>query len=106
MISTHLTSSIKGKKETVDEKEENVVQMEESEVEDFGSFQQEMEAAEMEEAIYFESTMVDFSKILFVFINNVGSARMKAHYSYVCRIQELDGSEYDMTGLRTNNLAK
>ncbi|GBL94757.1 hypothetical protein AVEN_244742-1 [Araneus ventricosus] len=30
----------------------------------------------------------------------------KAHYSYVCGIQEVDGSEYVMIGYRTINLAK
>ncbi|GBO30474.1 hypothetical protein AVEN_39795-1 [Araneus ventricosus] len=68
------------KQETDDEKEENVILMEESEDEDFGSFQQEMETAEMEKVIYMESSMVDFSTNMF---DNVGSARMKAHHSYV-----------------------
>ncbi|GBN01377.1 hypothetical protein AVEN_110432-1 [Araneus ventricosus] len=94
------------KKETVDEKVENVILIELSEDEDCGSFQQEMEAAKMEEVIYLESLMVDFSTNLFVLIDNVGGARMKAHYSYICGNQEDDGGEYDMTGLRTANLAK
>ncbi|GBN26875.1 hypothetical protein AVEN_240439-1 [Araneus ventricosus] len=81
--------------------------MEESESEDFGPFQKEMEAAGMKEVIYLESFMVNFSTSLFVLINKLGSARMKAHYSYVCGIQEVgDGGEYDMTGLRTTNLTK
>ncbi|GBL97665.1 hypothetical protein AVEN_49165-1 [Araneus ventricosus] len=88
------------KQETVDKKEENVILMEESEDEDFGSFQQEMEAAETEEV------MLDFSTNLFVLIDNVGGAKMKAQYSYVCGIQEVYGGEYDWTGLRTTNMAK
>ncbi|GBM06753.1 hypothetical protein AVEN_62997-1 [Araneus ventricosus] len=94
------------KQESDDEKEENVILIEESEYEDFGSFQQETVAAGMQEVIYLESSMVDFTTNLFVFIYNLGGARMKAHYSYVCGIQEVDGGEYDMTGLRTTNLAK
>ncbi|GBN36996.1 hypothetical protein AVEN_252675-1 [Araneus ventricosus] len=31
---------------------------------------------------------------------------MLAHYLYVCGIQEVDGGEYDMTGLRITNLTK
>ncbi|GBM03482.1 hypothetical protein AVEN_95383-1 [Araneus ventricosus] len=65
-----------------------------------------MEAAEMEEVIYLESSMVDFSTSVFVLIYNLGGSRMKAHHSYVCGIQEYDGGEYDTTGLRTTNLAK
>ncbi|GBL95703.1 hypothetical protein AVEN_660-1 [Araneus ventricosus] len=94
------------KQETDDEKEENVILMEESESEDFCFFQQEMEAAEMKELIYLESSMVDFSTNLFVLIYNLGGAKMNAHYSYVCGIQEVDGVEYDMTGFGTTNLAK
>ncbi|GBL78997.1 hypothetical protein AVEN_48957-1 [Araneus ventricosus] len=94
------------KQETDDEKEENVILMEESEDEDFDSFQQEMETAEMEEVIYLGSSTVEFSKNMFVLIDNVGSSRMKAHYLYVCRIQEVDGDEYDMTDLRITNLDK
>ncbi|GBL90528.1 hypothetical protein AVEN_179448-1 [Araneus ventricosus] len=80
--------------------------MKESENEDFGSFQQETEAAEIEEVIYVESPTADFSTNLFVLIDNVGDARMKAHHSYICGIQEVDGGEYDIKGLRTTNLAK
>ncbi|GBM60395.1 hypothetical protein AVEN_156953-1 [Araneus ventricosus] len=94
------------KQETDEEKEENVTLMEESEDEELRSFQQEMEAAELEEVIYQESSMVDFSTNLFVLIDNVGDARMKAHYSYVCGIQKFYCGEYDMTCLRTTNLAK
>ncbi|GBL82936.1 Retrovirus-related Pol polyprotein from transposon 412 [Araneus ventricosus] len=94
------------KRETDDEKEENVILMEESEDEDFGSLQQETKAAEMEEAIHLESSTVDFSTNMFVFINNVGGTRMKAHYLPVCEIQEVDGGECDLTCLRTTNLAK
>ncbi|GBN72900.1 hypothetical protein AVEN_205556-1 [Araneus ventricosus] len=65
-----------------------------------------MEATEMEEVIYLDSSMVDFSTNKFVLIDKVGDARMKAYYSYVCGIQEVDSGEYDMTGLRTANLAK
>ncbi|GBM18821.1 hypothetical protein AVEN_203099-1 [Araneus ventricosus] len=50
--------------------------------------------------------MVDFSTNLFVLIKNVGGARMKAHYSYVCWIQEVDGGEYDIIGLKTTNIDK
>ncbi|GBM12160.1 hypothetical protein AVEN_39491-1 [Araneus ventricosus] len=55
------------RKEEKEEKEENVVLMEESEYEDFVSFQQEMEDAEMEEVIYLESSIVDFSTNLFFY---------------------------------------
>ncbi|GBL91864.1 hypothetical protein AVEN_172781-1 [Araneus ventricosus] len=64
------------KQETVDEKKENVILMEESEGENFGSFQQEMEDAETEEVIYLESSIVDFSTDLFALLN-FGGARMK-----------------------------
>ncbi|GBM08007.1 hypothetical protein AVEN_71450-1 [Araneus ventricosus] len=50
--------------------------------------------------------MVDFATNLFGLIGNVGGDRTKAHYSYVCGIQEVDGGEYYTTGLRTTNLAK
>ncbi|GBN24578.1 hypothetical protein AVEN_73004-1 [Araneus ventricosus] len=80
--------------------------MEESEDGDFGSFQQETGAAEMEEVIYLESSMADFSKNMFVLIDDVGGARRKAHYSYVCGIQEVDGGELGMTGLMITNLYK
>ncbi|GBM31987.1 hypothetical protein AVEN_142595-1 [Araneus ventricosus] len=80
--------------------------MEESEKEDLGSYQQEMEAEGMEEVIYLESSIVDFSTNLFVFIYNLGGDRMKVHYSYFCGIQEVDCGEYDMAVLRTNNLVK
>ncbi|GBM45425.1 hypothetical protein AVEN_56268-1 [Araneus ventricosus] len=75
------------KKETDDEKEENMILMEESEDEDFRSFQQQTETAEVEEVIYLESSMADFSKNMLVLIDNAGSARMKAHHSYVCGIK-------------------
>ncbi|GBM66050.1 hypothetical protein AVEN_181127-1 [Araneus ventricosus] len=84
------------KQETDDEKEENMILMVESE--DFSSFQLEIEAALMEEEIYPESSMVDFLTNMFVLIDNVGGAKMKAHYLYVCGIQEVDGGEYDMRG--------
>ncbi|GBN25057.1 hypothetical protein AVEN_65056-1 [Araneus ventricosus] len=87
------------KQESDDEKEENEILIEISDDEDFGSFQHEMEVAV--EVIYLESSMVDFSTNLFVLIDKVGGARMKAHYSYVCGILEVDGGKYDMTGLRT-----
>ncbi|GBM33563.1 hypothetical protein AVEN_197316-1 [Araneus ventricosus] len=92
------------KEETDDEKEENAIFMAESEVEDFGSFQQEMEAAEMVEVIHLESIIADFSTNTFVLIDNDGGARMKTHYSYVCGVQGVDG-EFDTTGLRTTNMA-
>ncbi|GBN82747.1 hypothetical protein AVEN_239042-1 [Araneus ventricosus] len=91
------------KQETVDEKEENVILMEEYEDNDFGSFQREMGAAEMEEIIYLESSMVDFSTNLFALIDNVGGARMEVHYAHV-GIQEVKGGEYEIPGLRTTNL--
>ncbi|GBM27794.1 hypothetical protein AVEN_269747-1 [Araneus ventricosus] len=93
------------KQETDDEEEENVILTLESEDDDFGSFQQEIEVAEMEEAIYLESSMVDFSTNMFVLIDNVGATGIKAHCSYVCGIQEVDGGEYDLTGLKTTNLS-
>ncbi|GBL92993.1 hypothetical protein AVEN_54631-1 [Araneus ventricosus] len=93
------------KKEIDDEKKGNVILMVESEDEDSG-FQQEMEATSMEEIIYTESSIVDFSTNMFLLIDNIGGARMKSDYSYVCGIQEVDGGEYDLTGLRTTNLAK
>ncbi|GBN20190.1 hypothetical protein AVEN_21436-1 [Araneus ventricosus] len=65
-----------------------------------------MEAAKMEDVIYLESSMVDFSINLFVLIYNLGGTRMKAHYSYVCEFEEIDSGEYDMTGLKTTTLAK
>ncbi|GBM13076.1 hypothetical protein AVEN_101920-1 [Araneus ventricosus] len=94
------------KQDTDDEKEINVILMVISKDEDFGSFQQETGAVEMEEVIYLESAMIDFSTNVFVLIDNVGDVKMKAHYSYVCGIEEVDRGEYDMTGLRITNLAK
>ncbi|GBM39635.1 hypothetical protein AVEN_251563-1 [Araneus ventricosus] len=85
------------KQETDDEKVENVMLMVESEDEDFDSFQQEMEAVEMEKVIYLESSMVYFSTNLLVLIDSVAGARMKAHYLYVCVIQ-VEGGEYDTAG--------
>ncbi|GBL88454.1 hypothetical protein AVEN_168490-1 [Araneus ventricosus] len=79
------------KQDTEDEKEENVILMEESEDVDFGSFQQETEAADMEEVL--QQSMIDFSTNMFVLDDNVGDARMKANCSYICEIQELDGGE-------------
>ncbi|GBM27737.1 hypothetical protein AVEN_25356-1 [Araneus ventricosus] len=83
------------KQETDNEKEENVILMEEYEDEDFGFFQQEMEVVEMEEVIYLESSMIGFSNNLFVVIDNVGIARMKAHYSYFSVVHVVNGGEYD-----------
>ncbi|GBM29273.1 hypothetical protein AVEN_155226-1 [Araneus ventricosus] len=60
----------------------------------------------VEEVIYLESSMVDFSTNMFVLIDNVGGDKMKEHYSYVCGIQEVVDGEYYMTDLRTTNLAK
>ncbi|GBM08616.1 hypothetical protein AVEN_52456-1 [Araneus ventricosus] len=84
--------------ETDNEKEENMILIVESKDEDFDSFQQEMEAAEMEEVIYLESFMVDSSTNMLVLIEGT--------YSYVCGFQKVNGDEYDMTGLRTITLAK
>ncbi|GBO05685.1 hypothetical protein AVEN_105755-1 [Araneus ventricosus] len=87
------------KQETDDEKEENVILIKESEDEDFGTFQQETEVVEME-------VLIDFLTNTFALIDTVGSVLMMAHYLYFCMIQEVDGDEYDTTGLRTTNLAK
>ncbi|GBN04256.1 hypothetical protein AVEN_269716-1 [Araneus ventricosus] len=106
MIESCLTSSLEGNKKIVDEKEENVIVMEESEDEISGSFQQEIDAAEMEEVIYLKSSMLDFSTNLFVLIYNLGDDRMKTHYTNFCGIQEVDGGEYNITGVRSTNLAK
>ncbi|GBM41519.1 hypothetical protein AVEN_32325-1 [Araneus ventricosus] len=93
-----------GRNEEIDdEKEENAILMVESEVKDFGSFQQEMEAEAMVEVIDLESSIADFSTNIFVLIDNDGGVRMKKHYSYVCGVE---GDEFYMTGLRTTNLAK
>ncbi|GBN48928.1 hypothetical protein AVEN_229328-1 [Araneus ventricosus] len=81
------------KQETDNEEDQNVIQIEESDDEDFGFFQQEIEAAEMEEVIYLESSMLEFSTNLFVSIYNLGDARMNAHYSYSCWIQEANGGK-------------
>ncbi|GBM35847.1 hypothetical protein AVEN_134099-1 [Araneus ventricosus] len=94
------------KQEIDDEKEENVLLMEESEDEDFDSFQQETDAAKMEGVNYLESSMVDFSTNMFVMFDNIGDERKKAHYLYVCGIQEVVDCEYETTGLRTTNLSK
>ncbi|GBO36311.1 hypothetical protein AVEN_204887-1, partial [Araneus ventricosus] len=80
--------------------------MEESEDEDFGSFQQETDVAEVEEVIYLESCMVDFSTNMLILIDNVECARMKVHHSNVYGIQEVDCGEYDMTALRPTNMVK
>ncbi|GBM47832.1 hypothetical protein AVEN_5209-1 [Araneus ventricosus] len=93
---------MKGNNDTVDEKVGNVILIEESEDEDFGSFnsltttlfsspfndkhlivrhrpnrhykvKQEKEAAKMKEVIYLESPMVDFSTNQLVLIDNVGA---------------------------------
>ncbi|GBL72809.1 hypothetical protein AVEN_128016-1 [Araneus ventricosus] len=88
------------KQETVDEEKENVILMEESEDEDCGSFQREME-----EVIYLESFMVDFSTNLLVLLN-VGGVRIKNIIHTSAGFKNVEGSEYDMTGLRTTNLAK
>ncbi|GBL76720.1 hypothetical protein AVEN_53405-1 [Araneus ventricosus] len=64
-----------------------------------------MEAEEMEEVIYLKLSMVDFFNKSLCFVECC-RCRNEAHYSYVCGIQEVYGSEYDMTGLRTTNLAK
>ncbi|GBM60875.1 hypothetical protein AVEN_49636-1 [Araneus ventricosus] len=94
------------KVETDDEKEENAILMAESEVEEFGSFQQEMKAAEIVEVIDLESTVDEFSTNMFVLFNNEGGDRFKTHYSYVCVVQGVDGCEFDMTGLKKTNMAK
>ncbi|GBL74911.1 hypothetical protein AVEN_243741-1 [Araneus ventricosus] len=80
--------------------------MDESEHEDFGSFEKETDAAEMEDIFLLESSMADFSINIFVLIDIVGCARLKSHYSYVCGIQGVYDSELHTTGLRSANLAK
>ncbi|GBO07006.1 hypothetical protein AVEN_182809-1 [Araneus ventricosus] len=82
------------KQESDNEKDKNVIQIEESDDEDFGFFQQEIEVAEIEEVIYLESSMLEFSTNLFVSINNLGGTKMNAHYSYSCWILEANGGEY------------
>ncbi|GBM89380.1 hypothetical protein AVEN_226944-1 [Araneus ventricosus] len=91
------------KEETDDEKEENAIFMAESEVGDFGSLQQEMEAAEMVEGINMESTIAYLSTNTFVLIDNDRGARSKTHYSHVCGVQGVDGGEFVMTGLSVLN---
>ncbi|GBL76909.1 hypothetical protein AVEN_12586-1 [Araneus ventricosus] len=86
-------------KKLMTKKKKNLILMEESEDQYFESFQQETEAEEVEEVIYLESLMVDFSTNMLVLIDNFGSARMIPHYSYVYRTQEVDSGEYDMTAL-------
>ncbi|GBM71775.1 hypothetical protein AVEN_190639-1 [Araneus ventricosus] len=60
----------------------------------------------MEEVIYLESSIADFSTNVFGLIDSVVGARMKADYSGVSGIQGVDSGELDMTGLRASNLAK
>ncbi|GBN41546.1 hypothetical protein AVEN_173955-1 [Araneus ventricosus] len=69
------------KQETDDEKEENVILMKESVDEDFGSFQQETEAAEMEEVIYLESSKADFSTTMYALIDNNRNQMKKKDFS-------------------------
>ncbi|GBM39218.1 hypothetical protein AVEN_223836-1 [Araneus ventricosus] len=42
----------------------------------------------------------------YILINNMGDARMKVRYSYVCRISGVGGGKLGVTGLKTTNLAK
>ncbi|GBL83823.1 hypothetical protein AVEN_132701-1 [Araneus ventricosus] len=96
------------KTETNDEKEENVILMEESVDEDFRSFKQEIEAAGMKYVIYLESSMIDFPTNLFVFIYNIGGARMNADSRCAC-LKSAGFKKFTvviMTGLRAINLAK
>ncbi|GBL76138.1 hypothetical protein AVEN_121735-1 [Araneus ventricosus] len=92
------------KEETVDEKEENVILIEESQDENFcfsrrnGCFRDRKDIE--------KSSMDDFETNIFVLVDNVGGVRITAHGSYVFRIQEVDGGVSDMTGLRTTNLTK
>ncbi|GBN87556.1 hypothetical protein AVEN_214332-1 [Araneus ventricosus] len=94
------------KQETAEEKVKNVKLIEESDNEDFALLNKKMEAANIEELIYLESPMVNSSTNMFALIDNVGGARLKAHYSYVCGFQEVEGDEYDMICLRTTNLTE
>ncbi|GBM33927.1 hypothetical protein AVEN_79824-1 [Araneus ventricosus] len=66
-------------------RKKKMVLMEESEDDDFESFQQEMEAAKTE-VTYLESSKTDFSTNMHVSIDNVGCTRMKTQYSYTYRI--------------------
>ncbi|GBL89642.1 hypothetical protein AVEN_104604-1 [Araneus ventricosus] len=81
------------KQETDDEKEENMILVEESEDDFFLLFSIRNGGCRGGEVIYLDSSMVYFSRNLLVLIDNIGSTRMKAHFSYVCWIQEVDGGE-------------
>ncbi|GBM62654.1 hypothetical protein AVEN_257258-1 [Araneus ventricosus] len=91
------------KQETDDAKEESVIPVEEYEDEDFGFFSTRNESCEDGGSNLSRIFHDCFSTNLFVLID---SARKKAHYLYVCTIQEFDGVEYNMTGLRTTSLVK
>ncbi|GBM64631.1 hypothetical protein AVEN_91702-1 [Araneus ventricosus] len=92
-------------KGTDDEKEENVVLMEESEDYDFGSFQQETEATETEEETYLESNMADSSTNIYILIDNVRDVRI-GPCPYICKMDGFNGGELDVTNLRSTSLAK
>ncbi|GBM29371.1 hypothetical protein AVEN_176003-1 [Araneus ventricosus] len=87
--------------EIEDEEEENVILMEESEDDDF-----EREAAEIREVTYIDQSMLISSTNIYILIDNFVGAKMKTHYSYVCRNLGVDGGELDVTGLKSANLAK
>ncbi|GBM40832.1 hypothetical protein AVEN_137333-1 [Araneus ventricosus] len=94
------------KQDTDDEKEENVILVGEYEYEDFGSFSTRNEncgdGGSNLSGIFHDCFLTN----LFVLIDNVGGGRMKVHYLFVCSIQEFDGGEYNMTGLRITNVVK
>ncbi|GBL90872.1 hypothetical protein AVEN_27983-1 [Araneus ventricosus] len=50
--------------------------------------------------------MAHFSTILYILIDNIESARIKTHYSYICGNDGVVANELDVTGLRSTNLAK
>ncbi|GBM07045.1 hypothetical protein AVEN_63485-1 [Araneus ventricosus] len=90
-------------KETDDEEEENVKQMEKSENDDFDIFEQRMEVVETDEIKYLESPVTEFSTIMHIFTGNVEGARIKTHYLHVYRTDGVDGGELDTAGLRSTN---
>ncbi|GBM68259.1 hypothetical protein AVEN_88832-1 [Araneus ventricosus] len=84
-----------GRNKETDAKEEgNMILMDESEDEYFVSFQQEMKAVEMEEVTYLESAMADFTTTIQIWIENVGGARKKEHYSYAAFLKSSTWSKF------------
>ncbi|GBM09706.1 hypothetical protein AVEN_186411-1 [Araneus ventricosus] len=97
---------MEGNSETYEKEKQNLKICKESEDDDCGSFQQESVAAKIKEVTYLESSMANFSTNLYILIDNVRGVRMKACYLYVCGIQEVDGGELGVTGVRLDNLGK